>query len=647
MNGRGHGHGGGRGHGGEREQSKSEPGKPLPPSSRLRYEEFRRKLKEKPEDKKDEEKKDKPATKQARRKYLREYWRWLRPYRWGLVLLFFLAVLGTGLGLVQPLFYRYIVDRIVLTPDVLLAERLDLLGLTVGLLAALMILAQGLEAFRSFRMVVLNSKIMVHIRRSLFHKMVRLPLKELMDMKVGGAISRLSSDVNAIGDLVQMAIITPALALLQLAGALTIVLVLNWRLGLVVVVMFPLMTLASYLWVRRVRPIFRTVHEDHAVVSGRLTETFGGIRVVRTFQREHKEEMDYAIGHHTIIRKDLFARLRMMIMDIFWHLLMGMSRVVIIGYGGYLVINDQASVGDMFAFQAFLFMVLQPIFRIVSTITHLQRSLAAMERVGDILEHEVDKPDAPDAVPAPDSVWEMRFNDVCFGYDPEKPVIHNFNLVIEGSKTVAIVGRSGAGKTTIIDLIARFYDPDTGTILVNGEDLRKLQLESYRRLIGIVQQEVFLFDGTVRENIAYGKPKATEEAILAATRRANAHEFIVEFEHGYDTIIGERGVKLSGGQRQRLSIARAFLADPGILILDEATSSLDTESEQLIQASLKELMRDRTTFVIAHRLSTITYADLIVVMDDGRIVETGSHTELLERKGKYYEMIERQGHLTV
>ena len=265
-----------------------------------------------------------------------------------------------------------------------------------------------------------------------------------------------------------------------------------------------------------------------------------------------------------------------------------------------------------------------------------------MERVFEVLSMQSDKPDAPDAIDAPPTVREIEFENVGFEYRADVPVIRDFNLTVPGGATVALVGPSGAGKTTITDLVARFYDPTTGVIRLNGIDLRKITLHSYRQMLAVVQQETFLFDGTVSENISYGLRGATEEQILDAARRANAHEFIERLPEGYDTLIGERGFKLSGGQRQRLSIARAILANPQILILDEATSNLDTESEQLIQPSLAELFEGRTTFVIAHRLSTITHADLIVVIDNGRIVETGRHDQLMANRGLYFEMVERQ-----
>jgi ATP-binding cassette subfamily B protein/subfamily B ATP-binding cassette protein MsbA len=282
------------------------------------------------------------------------------------------------------------------------------------------------------------------------------------------------------------------------------------------------------------------------------------------------------------------------------------------------------------------------VWNIVNTFSELQRSLAAMERVFEVLAMDEDKPDRPGAAIAPRVVRELRLEHVEFEYRPGHPVVRDLNVAVAGGTVVALVGRSGAGKTTVTDLVARFHDPTSGRILLNGVDIRDFTLRSYRGLLALVQQEVFLFDGSVADNIAYGRLDATDAEVEDAARRANAHEFIVRLPEGYGTTIGERGVKLSGGQQQRLAIARAILASPQILILDEATSNLDTESEQLIQASMADLLAGRTTFVIAHRLSTIRRADLILVLEDGRVVERGTHRELMAARGGYHDMVVRQ-----
>jgi ATP-binding cassette, subfamily B, bacterial len=344
-----------------------------------------------------------------------------------------------------------------------------------------------------------------------------------------------------------------------------------------------------------------------------------------------------------VLRKELFAHRRELVIWTTWGLLVSVVNVVIVWYGGWLAIGGRATVGDIMAFQWYTFLLLNPIWNLVNTFSELQRSLAAMERVFEVLGMEDEKPDRPGAKLAPEKVAEIRFEQVSFEYREGRPVVKDFDVVVPGGSVVALVGRSGAGKTTVTDLVARFHDPTSGRILLNGTDLRDLTLGSYRSLLALVQQDVFLFDGTVRENIAYGGGgDLSEDHILDASRRANAHEFIINLPEGYDTLIGERGVKLSGGQRQRLAIARAILAAPEILILDEATSNLDTESEQLIQAAMTDLLADRTTFVIAHRLSTVRRADLILLLEEGRIVEQGTHDQLMQRRGTYFEMVQRQ-----
>jgi ATP-binding cassette subfamily B protein/subfamily B ATP-binding cassette protein MsbA len=384
------------------------------------------------------------------------------------------------------------------------------------------------------------------------------------------------------------------------------------------------------------------MRKDVERIDGRVGETFSGIRVVRAFGREVRELFDYMLGRHAVLRKEMFAHRREMVLWTSWGLLLGAVNVVIVWYGGYLNIDGRASIGDIMAFQWYTFLLLNPVWNIVNSFSELQRSLAAMERVFDVLAMEDDKPDRPGATDAPAVVEEVRFEGVSFEYREGQPVVRDFDVAVPGGSVVALVGRSGAGKTTVTDLVARFHDPTQGRILVNGTDIRDFRLRSYRELLAIVQQDVFLFDGSVRDNIAYGRHDASDAEVEDAARRANAHEFVAKLPQAYLTFVGERGVKLSGGQCQRLAIARAILAAPQLLILDEATSNLDTESEQLIQASMATLLAGRTTFVIAHRLSTIRRAGLILLMDNGRIVERGTHDELMAARSAYHEMVMRQ-----
>jgi ATP-binding cassette subfamily B protein/subfamily B ATP-binding cassette protein MsbA len=614
-------------------------------TSRQRYETFRRAYKE---GRTDElavlEKRDKlpPPPKEDRRRHLVQYLRWLRPFWLALVAVLALAAMSAGLEMLPPLFLRFVVDRVLLAPDVVTQARLHTLHLIGLVFLAVVIGGRVVDSYRTYRLQLLNARVVLALRRTLYERLLFLPLQKLSDMKTGGIISRLSGDVDTLSGLLQLAVVSPALSLLRLGIALGILFALNWRLAVTALTVIPGVMVISLMAARRVRPIYRAIREDKSDVDGRVAETFGGIRVVRAFRRETWEERDYGVGQHTALRKELFAHRREMVLWGGWGLLIGLVDLVIVWYGGYLQIIGSASVGDIMAFQWYTFLLLNPIWQLVNSFSELQRSLAAMDRVFEVLAMPADKPDLPDAIDAPTHVGEIHFANVTFEYRPGEPVVQDFELVVRGGSVVALVGRSGAGKTTVTDLVARFHDPTRGQIRVNGTDIRQFRLHSYRELIAIVQQEVFLFDGTVRDNIAYGRRGATEAEIIDAARRAHAHEFIAALPEAYDSFIGERGVKLSGGQRQRLAIARAILAAPEILILDEATSNLDTESEQYIQQSMQDLLRGRTSFVIAHRLSTIAHADIIVVIEAGRIVERGKHDELMRARGLYFDMVRRQ-----
>ncbi|MEX2181935.1 MAG: ABC transporter ATP-binding protein [Gemmatimonadaceae bacterium] len=578
----------------------------------------------------------------ARRDYLKDYLRWLAPHKGSVALVFLLALFVAALDMLEPLFMRYIIDRVLLAPGEELTTRMSRLHLVGGTFLAVVLVSALLGMAKEYRQKLLDARVMLSLRRALFSRFLRLPLPRLWEMKTGGILSRLSGDVDTTTGLLQMAIVSPAISVIRLVIAVGILLTINWRLAIAALAVIPGAMLLSFASARRIRPIYRSVRKDVEAIDGRTGETFSGIRVVRGFVRESLELLEYLRGRHTVMRKELFARRREMVLWSSWGLLISGVNVIIVWYGGYLSVTGRASVGDIMAFQWYTFLLLNPVWNIVNSFSELQRSLAATERVFEVLAMENDKPDRPGARPAPPEVRELTFDGVEFEYRAGRPVVRDFHVSVPGGTVVALVGRSGAGKTTVTDLVARFHDPTKGRILLNGVDLRDLTLRSYRGLLAIVQQEVFLFDGSVRDNIAYGRQDATDAEVEDAARRANAHEFIARLPGGYETSIGERGVKLSGGQQQRLAIARAILADPRILILDEATSNLDTESEQLIQQSIAALLKDRTTFVIAHRLSTIRRADLILVMEEGRIVERGTHEGLMRAGAGYAEMVRRQ-----
>ena len=581
-------------------------------------------------------------TGSKRREYLKDYLQWLWPERWAVAAIFVLAILAAGLQMIEPLFMRFITDRVLLDDAAPTAERLSLLNLAGGAFLAVITASAALNMSRDYRQRLVNTRVMLSLRRSLFERLLRLPLSRLWDMKTGGILSRLSGDIDSTTGLLQMAIVSPSISVIRLLIAVTVLFVLNWQLAFVALAIIPGAVLISFTSAKRIRPIYRSIRKDVERIDGRVGETFSGIRVVRAFGRELREMLEYARGRNSIVRKELFAHRRELWLWTSWGFAMSAVSVAIVWYGGHLYMQGAASIGDIMAFQWYSFLLLNPVWQIVNSFSELQRSLAATERVFEVLAMPSDKPDRPDARDAPTVVQKIEFQDVEFEYREGRPVVRDFDVNVPGGSVVALVGRSGAGKTTVTDLVARFHDPTRGRILLNGVDIRDYRLRTYRDLLAIVQQDVFLFDGSVRDNIAYARQDTTNAQVEDAARRANAHEFIENLPERYDTFIGERGVKLSGGQQQRLAIARAILAAPQILILDEATSNLDTESEQLIQSSMAELLAGRTTFVIAHRLSTIRRANLILLMEDGRIVERGTHEELMARRGTYHGMVVRQ-----
>jgi ATP-binding cassette, subfamily B, bacterial len=615
-------------------------------TSRERYREFRRSyLKEQP-DAPGSGAKVPPqaadANRGKRREYLREYIGWLWPHRLAVAAVMLLALLTASLQMVEPLFMRFIVDRVLLNSALDAASRLARLNLAGLAFLGVVVGSNLVGALKDYRQRRLNVRVMLELRRAMFERLLHLPMAKLWDMKTGGILSRVTGDVDTTTGLLQMAVVSPSVSVMRLVIAIVVLLALNWRLAVTGLAIVPGVMLLSLIFAKRVRPIYRSVRKDVEQIDGRVGETFSGIRVVRAFRREPRELRHYMLGRHTILRKELFAQRRELVLWTTWGLLLAAVNLVILWYGGYLNVMGRASIGDIMAFQWYTFLLLSPVWQLVNSFSEIQRSLAAMERVFEVLGMAEDKPDRPDARDAPRVVHELTFDNVDFEYREGQPVVRDFNVVVPGGTVVALVGRSGAGKTTVTDLVARFHDPTRGRILLNGVDLREFRLRSFRDLLAIVQQDVFLFDGSVRDNIAYGRHDATDEEIEDAARRANAAEFIVRLPEQYETFIGERGVKLSGGQQQRLAIARAILASPQILILDEATSNLDTESEQLIQASMATLLAGRTTFVIAHRLSTIRRADLILLMEDGRVIERGTHEALMQARGVYHDMVVRQ-----
>jgi ATP-binding cassette subfamily B protein/subfamily B ATP-binding cassette protein MsbA len=489
------------------------------------------------------------------------------------------------------------------------------------------------------------NRVQLGVRKCVFEHSLHLPLHRIFEIKTGGATSVIREDAGGVGELIFSMLYNPWQAVVQLVGSLIFLLLIDWRLTLGGLAIVPAVFFTHRTWINRIRPLYRVVRRQRQDIDGHVTESFGGMRVVRTFGRERSESGRFVRNNDYQIRLALLAWWWSRIIEVIWDVILPLTSMGLLLYGGYQVLHGPLSTGDLMTFVVYLMMLLSPFATLATSATNFQNGLAGLDRILDLLEEEPEFADHAKTITVePEEIsGAISLAGVGFRYPGSSPwVLRDIDLEIEAGETVALVGRSGAGKTTLCNLVARFYDPTEGRIAVDGIDLRDIQIESYRRLLGIVEQDVFLFDGTIGENIGYANRRAGPEHIAEAARHANIHDFIQSLQDGYDTLIGERGVKLSGGQRQRLAIARAVLANPRILILDEATSNLDSESERLIQQSLEDLMQGRTSLIIAHRLSTINHADRIVVLEHGRILEQGTHDELMALSSRYRQMVELQ-----
>jgi ATP-binding cassette subfamily B protein/subfamily B ATP-binding cassette protein MsbA len=437
---------------------------------------------------------------------------------------------------------------------------------------------------------------------------------------------------------------------IQLIGSLVVLAWVDWTFLLGALLLLPTVYITHRAWINSIRPQFRAIRKQRELIDARATETFAGMRIVRAFSREKRESVRFTTDNNLMARQELYAWWWMRIVEGAWEALIPIASAGLLFYGGWRVLGGQMTVGDLTMFLVYLVMLLEPLATIASSAAQFQNSLSGLDRILDLLESPREMPSSNRTIKVDRNriAGDLTFENVSFTYPgTDAPALSDVNLTICAGQTVALVGPSGAGKTTLSNLAARFYDPTVGRVTLDGRDLRDYELDSFRSLLGVVEQDVFLFDGTIAENVSYARRDATPEEIRAAAEAANATEFIDRMTDGMQTVIGERGVRLSGGQRQRVAIARAILADPKILILDEATSNLDTDSERLIQQSLARLMQGRTCFVIAHRLSTIAHAGLIVVIEAGRITQTGTHAELMQQGGKYRSMVEQQVQMTL
>ena len=590
---------------------------------------------------------------------IKQFFNLLARFRTQIFWILFSLTISTLLALLPPAGTKFLVDY-VLTDHPLpeeftaifpqLTSRKSLLLATVRAVVSISLLKIVVHIWGRWYATRITKHIQLHVRRRVFEHAVRLPLHRVQEIRSGGVASILREDGGSVGELVFGLIYNPWRAVIQLLGSLLILAWVDWTLLLSAVILLPLIFLTHRAWIARIRPQFRAIRKQREQIDASATEAFAGIRIVRAFSRQKRESGRFTTENNLMARQELYAWWWMRIVEMVWEAMIPVSSAVLLGYGGYRVLQGAITVGDLMMFLVYLLMLLEPLAALASSATQFQNSLSGLDRVLDLLEEDREMESTSESVRISrgSARGDVEFQHVTFAYPgTDDPALSNVNLTVRAGQTVALVGPSGAGKTTLSNLVARFYDPSEGQILFDGLPLTSYDVESFRSLLGVVEQDVFLFDGTIRDNICYARRDASDEEVNAAASAANALEFIDRLQDGMDTVIGERGVKLSGGQRQRLALARAILSDPRLLILDEATSNLDTDSEQLIQQSLSELMRDRTSFVIAHRLSTIAGADLICVIEQGQITQTGTHEELMETGGRYRSMVEQQVQMTL
>ena len=581
-----------------------------------------------------------PAKSEKRKKSawksLPDVWALMKPRRGLLALGLVLMAVNRLAGLVLPASTKYLVDNVINLRQIQL-----LTPIVLGVLAATVI--QGLTSFTLTQLLSKSAqKMIADLRRQVQAHIGRLPVSFYDANKTGALVSRIMSDVEGVRNLIGTGLVE------FVGGIMTAVIALVYLIHTSVTmtgVAFGILLVFGYginKAFATIRPIFRARPKINAEVTGRLTESLSGVRVVKGYHAEEREEGVFATGVQRLLDNVLKTLTATSLMSLSAAGLMGIVSAIIMELGAHKILGGTMTLGTFFAFNIFLGLLVAPVFQIVAIGTQITEAITGLERTREILNEKLedDEPGRTKTLDRVNGLVEME--NVSFAYDTRKEVLHDVSFRSEPGTVTALVGPSGAGKSTIIGLIAAFYVPSSGCVLVDGVDLSTVKLNSYRTQLGVVLQETFLFDGTIRENVAFARPNATEEEILAACHIARVDDFAESFENKYDTVVGERGVKLSGGQKQRVSIARAILADPRILILDEATSSLDSESEALIQEGLRYLMRGRTTFVIAHRLSTIRRADQILVVEAGRVIERGTHETLYALGGRYYDLYTKQ-----
>ncbi|HAY2612235.1 TPA: SAV1866 family putative multidrug efflux ABC transporter [Staphylococcus aureus] len=568
---------------------------------------------------------------------IKRYLQFVKPYKYRIFATIIVGIIKFGIPMLIPLLIKYAIDGVINNHALTTDEKVHHLTIAIGIaLFIFVIVRPPIEFIRQYLAQWTSNKILYDIRKKLYNHLQALSARFYANNQVGQVISRVINDVEQTKDFILTGLMNIWLDCITIIIALSIMFFLDVKLTLAALFIFPFYILTVYVFFGRLRKLTRERSQALAEVQGFLHERVQGISVVKSFAIEDNEAKNFDKKNTNFLTRALkhtrwnaysFAAINT-VTDI--------GPIIVIGVGAYLAISGSITVGTLAAFVGYLELLFGPLRRLVASFTTLTQSFASMDRVFQLIDEDYDIKNGVGAQPIEITQGRIDIDHVSFQYnDNEAPILKDINLSIEKGETVAFVGMSGGGKSTLINLIPRFYDVTSGQILIDGHNIKDFLTGSLRNQIGLVQQDNILFSDTVKENILLGRPTATDEEVVEAAKMANAHDFIMNLPQGYDTEVGERGVKLSGGQKQRLSIARIFLNNPPILILDEATSALDLESESIIQEALDVLSKDRTTLIVAHRLSTITHADKIVVIENGHIVETGTHRELIAKQGAY------------
>lgn len=568
---------------------------------------------------------------------IKRYLKFVKPYRYRIIATIIVGIIKFGIPMLIPLLIKYAIDGVINNHSLTNQEKFSHLGVAIGIaLFIFLIVRPPIEFIRQYLAQWTSNKILYNIRKQLYNHLQALSVRFYANNQVGQVISRVINDVEQTKDFILTGLMNIWLDCITIIIALSIMFFLDVKLTFAAIFIFPFYILTVYFFFGRLRKLTRVRSQALAEVQGFLHERVQGMSVIKSFAIEDNEAKNFD-NHNKNFLQRAFQHTR-------WNAysfaaintVTDLGPIIVIGVGSYLAITGSITVGTLAAFVGYLEQLFGPLRRLVSSFTTLTQSFASMDRVFQLMDEDYDIKNGIGAQPIKISKGQIDLKHVSFKYNEnEKEVLHDINLTINKGETVAFVGMSGGGKSTLINLIPRFYDVTQGEILIDHHNVKDFLTGSLRNQIGLVQQDNILFSDTVKENILLGRPDATDDEVVEAAKMANAHDFISNLPNGYDTEVGERGVKLSGGQKQRLSIARIFLNNPPVLILDEATSALDLESEAIIQEALDVLSKDRTTLIVAHRLSTITHADRIVVMENGRIVETGTHQQLINKRGAY------------